>query len=419
MKRKVKFQVGGEVEGPPPRNQQLRDAMDEARRTEQGRQRAMSQDAVRQFNQMPEVQSANERTTRNRTRIGLAERAYQRELARQAAIREQAVSRAASQAEVARFNDRMNRAVPVTPDQARALGAEPPPRPANPRPFVAARDRVLTPPPTTGAARGRVGTGLAGVANTAMALGPVLEEGLRERATRTMDERARTSRLDGMRRSLPAGPDAEVERLMRDMPAGPDIEAERAASRPARAAPPQRRSAPMARREMTADQLNEMVLQRLGREPFETVPETPEATGPEAAVARERIRQRMAGGMPNDPDFEPLVARPALRESVRAAANRMPRDLEMEARMAQPYKKGGMVKPKAPVKKAAGGMIAPKVAAPMGRGKGRPAATAVKPFGTRAMAKAAGPKKPVAMPAFKKGGTVKKAKGGMIGRGCK
>jgi hypothetical protein len=170
----------------------------------------------------------------------------------------------------------------------------------------------------------------------------------------------------------------------------------------------------MARPEMTADQLNEMVLQRLGREPFETVPATPEATGPQAAVARERIRQRMAGGMPNDPDFEPLVARPALRESARAAANRMPRDPEMEARAAEPFKKGGMIKPKAPVKKAAGGMIAPKVAAPAGRGKGRPAATAVKPFGTRAMAKAAGPKKPVAMPAFKKGGPIKKKAGGMI-----
>jgi len=222
--------------------------------------------------------------------------------------------------------------------------------------------------------RGR-GAGPAAAAGAAMALGPTIEEGLRERATRTMDERARTSRLDGMRRSLPAGPDAEVERLMRDMPAGPNAEAERAARRPARAAPmPQRRSAPMARREMTADQLNEMVLQRLGREPFETVPATPEAT-----VARERIGQRMA----------------------------------------EPFKKGGMIKPKAPVKKAAGGMIAPKVAAPAGRGKGRPAATAVKPFGTRAMAKAAGPKKPVAMPAFKKGGPIKKKAGGMIGKGCK
>ncbi len=191
--------------------------------------------------------------------------------------------------------------------------------------------------------------------------------------------------VEELRRSLPARPDAEVERLMRDMPAGPNIEAERAASRPARAAPPQRRSAPMARREMTADQLNEMVLQRLGREPFETVPATPEATGPEAAVARERIRQRMAGGMPNDPDFEPLVARPALRESVRAAANRMPRDPEMEARMAQPYKKGGMVKPKAPPKKMMkGGVVAkPKM-----------------------KAKAAGP-----MKAYKKGGPVRGMKG--------
>lgn len=60
---------------------------------------------------------------------------------------------------------------------------------------------------------------------------------------------------------------------------------------------------------------------------------------------------------------------------------------------AQPYKKGGMVKPKtAPKKMMKGGVVAkPKVAAK----KGKP------------------------MPAFKKGGVVKKAKGGMIGKGCK
>lgn len=77
------------------------------------------------------------------------------------------------------------------------------------------------------------------------------------------------------------------------------------------------------------------------------------------------------------------------------------------------YKKGGMIKPKAPVKKAAGGMIGMKKGkAPMapGRGPGRPA-TAVKPVGTRAMAKAAAPKKPVGMPAFKKGGKVAMKKG--------
>jgi hypothetical protein len=60
---------------------------------------------------------------------------------------------------------------------------------------------------------------------------------------------------------------------------------------------------------------------------------------------------------------------------------------------AQPYKKGGMVKPKAaPKKMMKGGVVAkPKAAAK----KGKP------------------------MPAFKKGGPVKKAKGGMIGKGCK
>ena len=96
---------------------------------------------------------------------------------------------------------------------------------------------------------------------------------------------------------------------------------------------------------MTADQLNEMVLRQLGREPFETVPEMPEATGPGAAVARERIA----------------------------------------ARMAQPYKKGGMVKPKAaPKKMMKGGVV------------GKP----------KMKAKAAGP-----MKAYKKGGPVRGMKG--------
>ena len=66
------------------------------------------------------------------------------------------------------------------------------------------------------------------------------------------------------------------------------------------------------------------------------------------------------------------------------------------------YKKGGMIGKK-PVKKAAGGTV-PKPKVP-GRSAGRPA-TAVKAMGTRSMAKAAAPKKPVAMPAFKKGGKV-------------
>lgn len=71
------------------------------------------------------------------------------------------------------------------------------------------------------------------------------------------------------------------------------------------------------------------------------------------------------------------------------------------------YKKGGLVKPKAPVKKAMGGMIkAPKKPAVPGRGRGRPA-TAVKAVSTKPMAKAAKPK----MPAFKKGGSVSMKKG--------
>lgn len=75
------------------------------------------------------------------------------------------------------------------------------------------------------------------------------------------------------------------------------------------------------------------------------------------------------------------------------------------------YKKGGLIEPKKVVKKAAGGMLkTPKAPAAPGRGPGRPA-TSVKPVGTRAMAKAAAPKKPVGMPAFKKGGKVSMKKG--------
>ena len=88
-----------------------------------------------------------------------------------------------------------------------------------------------------------------------------------------------------------------------------------------------------------------------------------------------------------------------LSAGVRVPANQAERIalINMERRRAenaaQPYKKGGMVKPKAaPKKMRKGGVVAkPKVAAK----KGKP------------------------MPAFKKGGPVKKAKGGMIGKGCK
>jgi hypothetical protein len=65
------------------------------------------------------------------------------------------------------------------------------------------------------------------------------------------------------------------------------------------------------------------------------------------------------------------------------------------------YKKGGIVGKPAGIPKA------PKVP---GRAPGRPA-SGVKPFGTKPMAKAAVGRKPVAMPAFKKGGKVSAKKG--------
>lgn len=83
------------------------------------------------------------------------------------------------------------------------------------------------------------------------------------------------------------------------------------------------------------------------------------------------------------------------------------------------YKKGGLIGAKKaapkkmvkPVKKAAGGSIkaaaGPKVP---GRAPGRPA-TAVKPMGTKPLAKAMAGRKPTPMPAFKKGGKVAAKKG--------
>ena len=334
MKRKVKFQEGGAVEGPSPRNQQLRDAMDEARRVERGRRMGQAQDAVRQFNQMPEVQSANERDTRNRTRVGLAERARERERARQAAIREQAASRAASQADVARFNDRMNRAMPISPEQARGLGAEP-------RPSVSERLRAdAMRPPTSGPAaaqaRSRLGGGAVG---TALGLLPLALEGGAALVGRSRGSAVGEGDEYGLNEQPPPAPVQAAPPAM-DRLANTDQMRPTPAASPAPRPRPRPQARPQGRRELTADELNSMVLERLGAERG-----IDRAEGPAAAVARERIA----------------------------------------ARMAEPYKKGGMVKPKtAPKKMMKGGVVAkPKVAAK----KGKP------------------------MPAFKKGGKVAMKKG--------
>lgn len=322
MKRKVKFQEGGMVETPSQRRVRLADEARtrslELRDFEQreGRQQAASRDAVRQFNQMPEVAERNERDTANRRRVGLAERARAREAARQAAARQAAEIRAADQRAIAQFNERVNRAMPVTPEQARALGAEPAQRPMNPRPNIAQRIPAAV---ARGASRAIPGMNvLQGMMPTTLQAGADFErEGLRQ--VRMADERARM--------------DQELGEAGSRMPTSPP------AAAPAPRPTPARRPAAPAAREISADRLNDLMM------------------GAEPTDQRERdIQARMMG-----------------------------RRQELEER-GTAFRKGGMVKPKpvaakpAPKKMMKGGIVAKP------KSKSKP------------------------MPAFKKGGVVKKGK---------
>lgn len=274
-----------------------------------------AQDAVRQFNQMPEVQSANERDTRNRTRVGLAERARERERARQAAIREQAASRAASQADVARFNDRMNRAMPISPEQARSLGAEP-------RPSVSERLRAdAMRPPTSGPAaaqaRSRLGGGAVG---TALGLLPFALEG--------------GAALVGRSRGSAVGEGDEYGLNEQPPPA------------PVQAAPP--------------------AMDRLAN--------TDQMRPTPAAAPAPRPRPQARPSQPRESGLTPDILMD-LAAGTRVPANQAERIalINIERRRgeiaAERYKKGGMVKPKAaPKKMMKGGVVAkPKVAAKKGK----------------------------------------------------
>jgi len=123
-----------------------------------------------------------------------------------------------------------------------------------------------------------------------------------------------------------------------------DQPARRSAPSPASPARPARRSAPQPRRrEMTADELNAMVLRQLGREPFETVPATPEARGPEAERARSRIAARMR--QPANRDAAPMGDLNGLGLTFEEAEERARNAImRQRAGQAQPYKKGGKVK---------------------------------------------------------------------------
>lgn len=166
------------------------------------------------------------------------------------------------------------------------------------------------------------GLGTAGrVASRALPVVGTAQNVLSSRAANdyTQDDVAREGRaerarqVDALQRALPAGPDADAERSNRSDPPAP-------APRPRPAAP---RPAAPRQREMSADDLNAMVLDRLGKD-YEGA-RAPD--GPDASIARMRIDREMGmkkGG------------------HVKAAPVRMA--------------KGGAVKAK-PVKMASGGKV--------------------------------------------------------------
>lgn len=295
MKRKVKFQEGGAVEAPSPRSRSLRQMMEKAGR-EGGRLRA-------------------------------AERARERQVAEREASRQSQMDRR----DIARFNERVNRAMPVTPEEARRLGAEP----ARPRPTMAqAAQQVARPPsPAATSMAGRAAGGLAGAAISGAALAPGMVNYGREFAARRGAEAdaRREANLQAFRAQQQAAPaDGPAAGSMQTAPAP------RSAPRPApRPAPARPRI-----REMSADELNEMELRRIRAE----------RQMEDDEMRRRAPREEDMGGSGN-------IGAASARE--RGEQVGPPGDYNN-------FKKGGMVK------KKAGGMIAkPKAAAPA-KSKGKP-----------------------------------------------
>ncbi|CAB5224425.1 hypothetical protein UFOVP735_75 [uncultured Caudovirales phage] len=341
MKRKVKFQEGGAVEEPSPRSRQLRERMDKMGR--EGR------------------------------RVGLAERAREREMARR---------RAAAQREIDRLNPgqtageaerRAGRGVPErAPDfttdergttrRGAATGREVVPSreqlPARPSASRALTEVVTPRQMPLGSPRAPVGGNLATIAaTTGAALAEPLVNYGREFAERRGAEAdaRREANLQAFRAQEQAPPaDGPAAGSMQSAPSAPRP-APRPAARPAPARPRVR--------EMTADELNEMELRRIRAE----------RQMMEDELRRTR-REEPEGGSGN-------IGAASARE--RGEQVGPPGQYNM--------KKGGKVPaPKAVVKKKAGGMIAKPKAAPAKMKKGGAVA---KPKG-----------KP--MP-FKKGGAIK------------
>lgn len=311
MKRKVKFQEGGTVEESSQRSRQLREMME--KRGREGR------------------------------RVGLAERARERELARQEAARQAAAERAAAQREVAETSRspaayESDRRRNIGPQQGRpdfttdsegttrrgtATGREvvpareqPPVRPSAGR----ALTEVATPRQMPlGNTRTPVSGNLAAIAAaTGAALAEPLVNYGREVAARRGEEAAarRDLNLLSMRARTADAEGGDI---------AADAERQRQeATRPAPQPAPRPVARPAPRREMSANRLNEL------------------AMGAEPRNAEERVAQaRMRG-----------------------------RRTELEER-GSAFKKGGMVKPQAaPAKTKTGGAVAKPKNKPMPFKKG-------------------------------------------------
>lgn len=283
MKRKVKFQAGGSVDEPSPR-----------RKATTARSRQLRETA--------------EKMEREGRRLQAAER----ERGRQVAQREDARQSQATRREIAQFNDRVNRAMPITPEQARSLGARPvPPRAATP---------PATPPAATAAApvtrsiAGAVGRRVLG---PAAALVPTsLEEGA------AFERRELPRALEQARSREQAEPS--------DGPGAGSMRNARPVSRPARR--PQRPARRAAREEISADDLNDMVLEQLAgrRSQPRTMP---------MAQARDNIE--LAMGRDTQPEIGSVQ-----REDFRRGGMIAAKPKKAAPKKAMPFKKGGAIKMK-------------------------------------------------------------------------
>jgi len=366
VKRKVKFQEGGPVES--PRNRQLRETM--------------------------------ERFGREGRRVGLAERARQRELARRAA----AAERAAARREVERLNPgqgaaeaerRAGRAVPErrpdfttdprgTTRRGAATGREVVPRPEAPPPrpsMQRAMTDVLTPRQMP---LGRVRPPVAGnIATAAIGLAPLAYEGGRELFNRGREALAgRRARATPEMAMDPEGSEAATNQMRVAQEPAPSSDGPSAGSMQTA---PRPRPRPAPRRELTMEEIRALRSgeraprsseERALREGLRDLPVMTEADRLNerelqrirAARAAEEEAARQMGGSGN-------IGSASARE--RGELEGHPGDFTYNN-----YKKGGMVKPKKMMK---GGIVAkPKAAA-----KSKP--------------------KPKPMP-FKKGGMIKKGK---------